>query len=234
MTRIVFTVILVLSSATFCLSQEQTVFRINPLKADTEQLTRHIYRYKDFHAGRVYFNDSTMAEARMNYHLLFGQILFLTPRGDTLALANPAMTRLITISADSFYYHDKSFLQILTQYPGNNLAVKETIKFVGHEKAGPYGTYSSVSSANSNSTVTVDDQITQYIGLDENTVFTYKHEYYLADRFNNFFRASKKGFFNLFSRHEKSLKAYLKNNPVDYNKGKDLLRLIEFANGLNK
>ncbi len=213
-------------------SQEQTVLRVNALKDDTEQLTRRIYKYPAFQEGKVVFKDSSSASAKLNYHQLFGQVLFINQRGDTLALANPGTTSFIVIGTDSFHFHEKSFLQKLTHFPGNNLAVKQTIKFVGIEKAGPYGSYSSTSAANSNSTVTVDDQITQYIGLDENTLYNYKNEYYISDRFNNFFRVSKKSFFNLYSKHEKVLKSYLKEEPVDFDERADLLRLIKFANTL--
>jgi hypothetical protein len=217
---------------TFTFSQDDKVIRINPLKSGTEELTSQIYKYPEFLEGLVVFNDSSSAEAKLNYHQVFGQILFINQKGDTLALANPATTRLVKIGTDSFYFHDKSFLHKLTQLKGNNLAVKQTIKFVGREKAGPYGTYSSTSAANSNSTVTVDDQITQYIGLDQNTVYKFKNEFYFSDRFNNFFRASKKNFFNLYSRHEKALKEYIKQNPVDYNSKGDLIRLLNYANSL--
>jgi len=206
--------------------------RVNALRDEEDKLTGRIYKYSAFLDGRVVFKDSSEVEAKLNYHQVFGQILFINGKGDTMALANPATTLMVVISNDTFYFHDKFFLQKLTQYDENNLAVRQTIKYVGREKAGPYGSYSSTSAANSNSTVTTDDQITQYISLDENVVYTIKNEYYFADRFNNFFRASKKSFYNLFSKHEKALKEYVKQNPVDFNKKDDLLRVIQFANQL--
>lgn len=220
-------------SGGFLCSQGNEIVRINTLRTGTEALVKRIYKYPDFVDGRVIFHDSTHADAKLNYHQVFGQILFIAPSGDTLALANPGTTRMVIVGEDSFYYHDKAFLQMRTNFPGINLAVKSTLKYVGQEKAGPYGTYSTVASTNSNSTVTTDDQITQYIEIDQNTVYVFKHEYFLADRFNNFFRATKKGFYNIFSKNEKKIREYIKQNPVDFDKEEDLLRLLNYANSLN-
>src|SRR5688572_7122750 len=62
-----------------------------------------LYHNPQFTIGRVYFKDGTSADAMLNYHKLYNQMLFLDGKGDTLALADPELMQVITIGKDSFY-----------------------------------------------------------------------------------------------------------------------------------
>ncbi|MEI9809631.1 MAG: hypothetical protein WDO16_18195 [Bacteroidota bacterium] len=168
----------------------------------------------------------------MNYQRIYGQILFISPKNDTMALANPETFSSIILGADTFYFSDKNYLRKITHYPAHNLLLKQTIKFIGKEKAGPYGSYSPVSSSNSNSTVTTDDQITQSIALNENQVYKFTNDFFISDAFNNFFKATKKNFYSLFSKHENEIKSFLTANTINFSKQADLEKLLTYIHGL--
>lgn len=207
-----------------------TVNTLNP--EDEKQLTRSAYHFPKFADGKVVFKDSLVIEAKMNYHRVFGQILFISPKGDTLALSNPETFLHVIIQQDTFYAYDKGFLRKITHYKGNNLVIKQTVSFVGREKPGPYGSYTPLSATNSNNTVTTDNQITNYIGIDENHIYKYTNHFFLSDAYNNFFRATKKNFYNMFTSHEKEIKKYLDVNKTDFNKQADLEKLLDYIHSL--
>lgn len=231
MRNTIFAILFVLTAGNLP-AQENKSITVNTIESDDSELTRNVYQYPQFLDGKVLFKDNVSVEAKMNYHRLFGQLLFINPKKDTLALANPETYSHVIVGADTFYFHEKGFLRKITHYKTNNLLVKQRIKYIGKEKPGPYGTYSAVSSANSNTTVTTDDQITNYIAINENMIYKYNNEFFLSDEFNNFFRANKRNFYNLFSTHEKDIRNYVTSNKIDFNKQADLEKLLQYIQGL--
>lgn len=62
--------------------------------------------------------------------------------------------------------------------------------------------------------------------VDENTLFRAKNLYFLSDAYQNFSPATKKNFYNLFSKQEQKLKAYLDAHKVNFTRPEDLLLLL--------
>lgn len=231
--KIIAATILFFSFTLHAIAQEDKTMTVNILKGNTQELTKNIFQYPGFLPGKVIFKDNIETEATLNYNRLFSQIFFINSKGDTLALGRPETINKVLIATDTFYFFDNGFLQQLTHYPVSNLAIKHTIKYIGKEKKGAYGTYSAVSSATSNSSLTTDDdKITTYLMLDENALFKYNSAYFLTDKFNNFFAATKKGFYNLFSKHQKELKQFLEKDTIDFNNRNDLEKLLQYLHSL--
>lgn len=215
-------------------AQEIKTYTINSIKDNKEELVRDVFRYPQFLDGVAMYTDGASTPARFNYHRLFDQVLFLSPKGDTLALVRPETYKYVSIGADTFYVHDKGFVERLTHYSGVNLARKGTIKYLATEKKGLYGTYSSNISAESRNEFSPEgSRVMQKLQVDENTVFRTQTRYLLSDEYNNFFPANKKNFYNLFFNKEKQLKDYLGRHEVNFNREKDLLELITFLHGAN-
>lgn len=211
-------------------AQSKKTYRINSIKGDSSDLINSLYRYPKFEKGAVSFNNQPLASADLNYNYLSGQILFVTPKGEQLELAKPETLTYIAIGTDTFYYVDKGYVEMITHYPAINLSRKEIIKFNGKEKKGAYGTYSSTTAASSINTFS-DENVNQKISVDENTLYATATIYYLSDRLNNFVPATKKNFYKIFSKDEKKLSMYLKDNSVHYTKEEDLLKLLEYLEG---
>jgi hypothetical protein len=226
--KIAFFFLFILNSL-FSFSQEGKTITVNTLEQPTA-LNSTVFLYPDFTAGTIFYKDGGLSEGKLNYNRLTGQVLFLSPPKDTLALAHPETMTRIVIGTDTFSFFKNEFLQKLTHYSGPDLYVKKSLKFIGKEKKGAYGTYSPVSAVNSNSTYTTeDDNLTVYISVDENMIYQEKYNYYFSDGFNNFFPATKSKFYNLFSQYEKQLKTFIDENKLNFNRRADLLRLIEHA-----
>jgi hypothetical protein len=219
-------VALFLSAQTF--AQDATpVATVNTLDPKSGK-NRVEFLYPMFFTGKVVLKDSSFAETLMNYNTLTGQMLFRTPKGDTLALARPMETAFVVIGEDSFVYHDNSFLQKVTHNnEGTLIYVRKSMKYIGKEKKGPYGTYSSVSSANSNGTYTYDDNSHGYIGIDENHLYIPSQEFFISDGVV-ILPASKQNFYKLFPADKKALKDYMEGAKINFNDKDELMALLKY------
>jgi len=56
--------------------------------------------------------------------------------------------------------------------------------------------------------------------------------YYVGDELNNFKVASKKNLIELYPKHEDEVKAYIKDNKVDFSNEKDLKKMLAYFNKL--
>lgn len=214
-------------------AQQSETVTVNTINTETAKQKTVLFN-PYFAKGKVVFKDESFAEPPMNYNRLTGQMLFITSKGDTLALSRPETTSFVIIGVDTFAFHENSFLVKVTHFSnGPNLYAKQYMKFMGKEKKGPYGTYSPVSASNSNSTYTGDDQETRYISIDENHLYKPSVEYYISDdKGGQFYPASKKGFFSAFPKHEKKLKEFLTSYRPDYRSEEDMMQVFIYVHKL--
>jgi hypothetical protein len=209
-------------------AQDGKTYRVNTIEGNNEELIRDAYRYPQFIAGAVHFKDGTATQARLNYHRLYDQVLFISPKGDTLALAVPDAYKFIAIGKDTFYVHGNGYLERITHYKGVNLARKSAFVVDGREKKGGYGTYSATTAVESRSHIVDRDGRVLPLKVDENTLFRAKNLYFLSDAYHSFSPATKKNFYNLFSKQEQKLKAYLDAHRVNFSRPEDLLPLLAY------
>ena len=228
--------------ALFCLTvvfasaqeDDNKTLTVNPIKDDMEQVEKKVLKYENFQPGKLVLKDSNAYNVSMNYHQIFDQVLFINTKGDTLAVMQPETIAYVVIGKDSFFHYNKWFLQKLTHYGVHNLSIKRTLKYIGKENKGPYGIYSPVNSSVSQPEIAVGDlDLLRKMRPDEQLLYVYNLQYFINDRFQNYFPATKKNIFNVFSKNEKELKAFFKENSINVNKKADLEKLLVFIQGLN-
>jgi hypothetical protein len=186
--------------------------------------------FAGFVDGRVIFRNGVIAASKLNYNLLNGEMQFIAPTGDTLSIANENTINHIEIGNLTFYY-DQMYLQLVKAYPKVKLAARQQLKVVDKQKIGAYGQASPASSIDSYRSFS-DGVRTYNLDIREDILLSRQTTYYLGDRFNNFLKANKKNLFNMFSKHEKALDKYLKENAPDFTNQEDLLKLITFLQDL--
>ncbi len=223
-------------------SNEIKAVRVNPLHENMHLLDNQAMKYKEFQKGKVIFKDSAQTEARLNFHRIYNEVLFLNDEGDTLALSNPETLAMIIMGTDTFFYFQKGYGQQITHYPDYNLVMKQTLKFIGKEKKGAYGSYSTTASVNSVSDLHVDEMAgitntvepgkTNLFKADENSIYTPNSEFFITDKFNNMFPANKKNVLNLFNKNGRAIKKYISNKKVNFKKQDDLVEIMEFIQQL--
>jgi hypothetical protein len=188
-----------------------------------------IYTYPQFTNAKVFFRDGSKGVAKMNYSRLFDQILYIDPKGDTLALADEKTIKFIVLNTDTFYY-DEGYVRLTGGNRDARLGEKEIwvvadIQKIGtHNKAKPsVAIYSFDTYTNGTDAAKSKDLI-----LNEDILLRKETHYYLGNDYNHFVRATKKQLMLLFPKNQNSIETYLKENKVDFDKKEDLEKLVRF------
>ncbi len=212
-------------------AQENKIVKFNEVRDDKDTFLKSALKYPQFVMGEAILKTGEKVQARFNYNYLNNKLLFLDQKGDTLEPANPENFSAFAVQKDTFYFSNKEYILQITHFHVCNLFVKQKLRYTGTEKKGAYGMYSSVSSSTSQSTFS-DQGRTHYLQKDANEIYQFDDNYFVADKFNKFYPATKKGIYDLFWKHEKQIKAFVENNKTDFNKEDDLKSLLTYIQTL--
>lgn len=215
-----------------CVSATMLSQEVVNVKADQEInqvfTVKDLYRYEQFLLGSVQFRDGTSAEAKMNYHKLFEQMLFIDDKGDSLAVGNPETIKFITIGEDTFYYNRDFFLELISSTNSVRLAKRQVLQQIDEQKIGAYGqSYTNNSTVANKNYYTVDGKPRLNVG--EGTLFSQKKEYYFSYKQGDFVPATKKNIEKIFDDKAIDLKNYIKTNSINFTNEQDLKKLILFV-----
>jgi hypothetical protein len=219
-----------LASVQIAQAQENNAVVINPVKQNEQDLINKMYQYPQFVPGKAFYKNKTVAESKFNYSYLTNKILFINPKGDTLELSRGEEFSCIVISADTFRYYNKEFIQQLSHYSAYNLFLKRSLKYNGTEKKGAYNSYSGTAASSSYQNLNTGYGA-GYVKLtpDENIMYVFSDYYYISGKFGRFYFADKKDIHELFSKKQNQLKDFLEKNKINFNKKEDLEKLLDFA-----
>jgi hypothetical protein len=195
-----------------------------------DQVAKEVYHYPTFAPGVVYFKGGGTAKGRLNYHRIYKEMVFIGGKGDTLLLNNPTAIQLITVSADSFYYHDKTYVQHVTS-AGNIKLVENQILFESdRKKKGIYGEELTGPTA----AFRLDlSNFSKRLSNNEEIIFKKEIRYFLGDGNRQFLQANKSNLLKLVDKSKKNaVEGYLKATPIHFEKREDLERLFIFLNTL--
>jgi hypothetical protein len=187
------------------------------------------YYYPEFTNAKVSFRDGSKGMARMNYNQLFDQMLYVDPKGDTLALADEKTIKFIVVNKDTFYY-DEGYVRIVGGDKDVKLAEKQVWVVADIRKIGTHNREKPSVAIHSFTTYTneVDAAKSKDLILNENIILKKETQFFFGNENNHFVRATKKKLLTLFPKDEWSIEAYLKENNVDFDKKNDLEKLTQF------
>ena len=186
-----------------------------------------IFSHAQFVTGIVVYKNGTAAQAKMNYNSLSDQMLFIDPKGDTLALNNEKTIDFISLDKDTFFYAD-GYIRLLASNSSVKLAERKVWQVADIRKIGSHNRPAVGYAVTSFSTITDGFGRTYDLVMDEDVVLRRKPQYYFGDMFNSFTPANKKNLLTFFSKKESLLAGYLKENKVNFNKRPDLEKLARF------
>ena len=198
--------------------------RIKDVLAPTD-----VFYYPQFTSGKVYLRDGRKAATKMNYSRLVDQMLFINPKGDTLALADEKNIKFIIVDQDTFYY-DEGYIRIIADYDDVKLAEKQIWVVADTRKIGSHDRPTStvaITSLSSYADGTARAKSYDFL-INEDIVIRKETQYYFGDKHNHFVRAGKKKLLLLFPKEELSIENYLKENKVNFDKKDDLEKLVQF------
>src|SRR5688572_26548774 len=85
----------------FAQQDDKKTFVVNPLKDDLGEMEKKVLKYENFTPGKLVLRDSNAYSVKMNYHQILDQLLFINPKGDTLAISQPENIAYASIGTDS-------------------------------------------------------------------------------------------------------------------------------------
>ena len=197
--------------------------------------TSDIYYYPQFTNGKVFLRDGSRAPAKLNYTRLYDQVLFIGPKGDTLALADEKTIKFIAVDKDTLYY-DEGYVRLIANYGVVKLADKQLWVVADIRKIGTHDTPKNTVAITSLSSQSDDGtgRAKSYDFLiNEDIIIKKETQYYFGDEYNHFVRASKKKLLLLFPKDQLSIENYLKENKVDFDNKEDLEKLAQFLRQLH-
>src|SRR6186713_2679691 len=192
-----------------------------------------IYFYPRFIYSKVLFKDGRVADPYMNYNRLYDQMLFISEKGDTLALMDVKNIEFIVNDWDVFYYNG-GYLRLIADDTVIKLAEKQTWVLADIRKMGSHGrpTTSVAITSLSYFSNGQDAAKSKELIMNEELVIRKETHYYFGDKYNHFVPATKKRLLNLFPKEELRIENYLKENKVNFDKKDDLKKLCQFLRQL--
>lgn len=213
------------AASTFRVKAGESPVKVIPLE--------HQYRYPLFQEGKVIYMNGNFTAATFNYSNLLGEVQFITPKGDTMALAGePSLVSVLV--GESVYMHnqEEEFLEVVAEFDAVKLGKRQKLEFAGADKVGAYGQASGASSIRNTSTVIGSNSQRYTLEQKGDVVFSEKVAYFLIDERNQFHKVTKPSIIKLFPKHRKAINGYLKEHSPDLNDEEDLKKLLQFTTKL--
>ena len=189
--------------------------------------TSDLFHYPQFISGKVFFRNGTRSEALMNYSRLSDQLLFINPKGDTLALADEKITKLVVLDKDTFYYHE-GFIRLVSGNSDVKLAEKQIWQVADVRKIGTHNRPTNTVAIYSYQTIMDRFGGSHNLLANEDVIVRKKAYYYFGDKYDHFVNATKKQLLLLFPKEQNRIANYLKDNKVNFEKKDDLEKLLDF------
>ncbi len=211
-------------------AQDSALITIKTGERVTDVLTSaDIYYYPQFTYGKVFLRDGSKAAGKMNYNRLYGQMLFIDPKGDTLALADEKNIKFIVFDQDTFYFYE-GYIRLLADDGVVKLTEKQVWVLADIRKIGSHNRPTTTVAVTSFSTYTdgLDAAKSKNLIMNEDVVLRKETQYFFGDKYNLFVHANKKGLLQLFPKEQVSIENYLKENKVNFNKKDDIEKLYQY------
>ncbi|MEO5945066.1 MAG: hypothetical protein ABIP30_13500 [Ferruginibacter sp.] len=215
----------------FAVAQDSTTIFIAAGQAPSEMLTfQKIFKYPHFIEGNIFFKDGSTTNAPLNYNYLLGEIMFISPKSDTLAIAKNQMSNLKTviIGSDTFLYLHQ-YVELVTQNQPCKLLQSQRFKVIRREKIGAYNQPSATTAIDSYETFSPTYGVPEInLKIRENITLSLRTNYYFGNDNNLLLPANRKNIYKVYPQKKGLIDAYLNANTVNYNSGNDLIKLFTY------
>ncbi|MEO7044841.1 MAG: hypothetical protein ABI091_06005 [Ferruginibacter sp.] len=215
----------------FAVAQDSTTIFIAAGKAPSEVLTfQKIFKYPHFTNGDIFFKDGSTTNAPLNYNYLLGEIMFISPQKDTLAIAKNQMSNIKTvkIGSDTFYYLHQ-YVELVIKNQSTTLLKTEQLRVIRREKIGAYNQPSATSAIDSYELFSPTYGVPEInLKIRENITLALRTNYYFENHNDLLLPANRKNIYKVYPQKKEQLDAYLKANTVNYNSANDLIKLFTY------
>lgn len=188
------------------------------------------YQYAEFLPGKLVFNTGANAPGKFNYNILLGEVHFIPPSGDTLALANEFTIKHVIIGQDTFYYDSKAgYLQVVGNYQPVKLAVQRKLAIIKNGKESGYDQTSSVSAIRQYSSYSDANGRIRTLSPKTDVLLSKVSTYYIIDLNQRTYPASKAALITIFNKHKSDINQFIKVNKISFHEDADLRKILQFC-----
>lgn len=199
------------------------------------------YGYESFQAGEVSFIDGKSAKGRFNYNYFYAAMEFISTNGDTLLLTNAYRIQKVAIGEDLYlHYYTQGYFQQLAEFAHLKLARKRQLLLKkiksknpvrnGYEPSGP--SISGVSLLDPAIDYSISYSRVYENPCQEDLLFAQETSFYLIDKNQRIYPATKTTFLKFYSKNKKDIHQYLQANSINFKKEEDLLNLLSYCSQL--
>ena len=200
----------------------------------SRDFTYAAYRFPAFQEAIIHYNTGIPAKGTLNYNFLLGEMHFIGPKGDTLALDNLYLVKYVAIGENKFYYdpESKGFGEEIADFNAVRLLITHKFKPSDKESGVAYDQFSNTSATTNYGTYAVNGRI-QKLNINEYLVLSKRATYYISNQNNQFYPATKGNILKIFSKQKPAVEKFMKENRIDFQKEEDLKQLLGYCSQLN-
>lgn len=191
------------------------------------------YKYLDFQIGRLRYINGKYAISKLNYCYLLGEVMFINPQGDTLAIADNNQIRYADIGDSRFYpFPENGFVEVVKDCGVILLTKRIKYQKSGVEKNGAYENSNEIGSVYNASTFTDINGRTTTLPASNTILLKQATAYLFMDMNHRFSRASKTSLLKIFSKNKNIIEKYLDAQNINYTNEDDLKKAVLYCSEL--
>ncbi len=114
----------------FCSSSFAQTSEKKTVKAGESLSSISYYLFPGFSDAIVKLKDGNTLNSKMNFNLTICQLEFISPRGDTLVIAEPSTVDSIYINNEVFFFANNIYYQVVAATGAVKLAVERTASYI--------------------------------------------------------------------------------------------------------
>jgi len=194
--------------------------------------------FPDYQLGKVYFKNTGIVDAYLNYNVISKQMLF--KRNDqVLALGKVETVDSVVISGRVFVYHEQEEFLEKNAVGNGNLYIQYNATLILKGKEAGFGGYSQVSKVTSLTSIGISDgndsgrkDFASGLSTNDQTEAKISTSFWLK-RDNGFAKlATKNQVMNIFSKNKKLIQSYFNTHKVNFELLSDVKELLTYCYSL--
>lgn len=185
------------------------------------------FRFDYFQKGVVYKLTGKRSEAKLNYSYLYGDILFIGPSNDTLAISDVKMVKHVSIGNTAFLVDPRyGFVEIVAEHQGVKIGKSSRWILVDFENRASFDRSGSPAAKPSEASLV---RMPSNVKMEDLKNIKLRREltFYVIDPNNRFHIANRSSLIKVYGRAKNKVGAYLDARSIDYRNEKELKKVIE-------
>ncbi|GLU52087.1 hypothetical protein [Dyadobacter frigoris] len=218
----------------FIYAQPTKILRVKNGQDATKYISaKDRFEYPDFQFGRLNYTNGKYAVTKLNYCYLLGEVMFISAKGDTLAMADNNQINYADIGNNRFYpFPENGFVEVIEDCGVMLLTKKTQYQRGGIEKKGAYQNSNEIGSVYNASTFTDINGRTILLPASNTILLKPMTTFLFMDLNHRFNKANKGSLLKIFSKNKNIIEKYLDEQNIDFNSEEDLKKVVLYCSEL--